>query len=98
MRKRIRMFSISIVFVFCVLMCSSCRTVPYIPASSEIPYGFVKGDELHRNMIFDKKTGTYVKREKPEVVTFDFDGIAASYSKWKGRDSNVDNMIHNIGE
>ena len=89
------------VLAFCALlivMFSGCKTVPYLPASSETPYGFVKGDELHRLKVYDKKTGTYIDRKDPEVVKFDFDGIAASYSLWKKRDSDVDKLIDKIDE
>ena len=90
---------IALILASSFVLISGCKTtIPYIPASSEVPYGFVRGDELHRTMRFDQKTGTYVKRDKPEIVVFDFDGIAASYAKWKGRDSKVDGAINNIGE
>ena len=97
--EKIRQVGItSLLILIIMMMTSGCKTIPYLPTSSETPYGFVKGDELHRTKVYDKKTGTYIDREDPEVVKFDFDGIAASYSLWKGRDSAVDEHIEDIGE
>jgi len=95
--EKLRQFGIAPLLI-AIVMLSGCKTIPYLPASSEVPYGFVKGDELHRKMRYDKKTGTYIERKDPEIVKFDFDGISASYALWKGRDSEIDDLINDIGE
>ena len=87
-----------VLFAMCILLFNGCKSIPYLPTSSEVPYGFVTGDELHRLKVYDKKTGTYVDRKDPEVVKFDFDGFAASYKLWKGRDPEIDKLIDKIGE
>ena len=94
--KRVTLLSIIALLIIAFSGCS--RTIPYLPTSSDTHYGFVKGDELHRIKRYDKRTGTYIDRTDPEVVKMDFDGIAASYSLWKGRDSEIDVLIDNIGE
>jgi len=99
MIKTILKISVLIGFIVLLIFAfTGCKSIPYLPASSDTPYGFVKGDELHRLKRYDKKTGTYVNRKDPEVVKMDFDGIAASYYLWKKRDQGVDDLISDIGE
>jgi hypothetical protein len=81
-----------------IVLCGCATKIPYLPASSEVPYGYMRGDQLHRLYRYDTKTGKYVKRDNPEIIEFDHDGISASYMLWKGRDSEIDALINSIGE
>ena len=38
------------------LMVGCANTIPYLPTSSDVPYWYVKYEQLHRIMIYDKKT------------------------------------------